>query len=94
MRHTPGPWTLEHWGDREIDVYAGEDTLVCSLRGGSTHPDDDSDADASLIAAAPTLLRELERMLYLWEDAIGYDKNYMYMGDGARAALVKAQGGE
>lgn len=91
MSHTPGPWTLEHWGDREIDVYAGEDTLVCSLRGGSTHPDDDSDADASLISAAPDLLHACELLLiYLgdWDDP--EDETCVT----ARNAIAKAKGGE
>lgn len=47
---------------------------------------------ATLIAAAPALLRELKRLLALWEEAIGYEKAYMDMGDRARAVIAKAEG--
>ena len=60
MAHTPGSWTLDYYGDREIDVYSG-DVLVCAMRGGCTDPDDEeaATADAHLIAAAPELLEAL-----------------------------------
>lgn len=64
MAHTPGSWTLDYYGDREIDVYAG-DVLVCAMRGGCTGPDDEeaATADAHLIAAAPELLAALKATL-------------------------------
>jgi hypothetical protein len=96
MSHTPGPWTLEFWGDREIDVYSGEDTLVCSLRGGSTHPDDDSDADANLIAAAPDLLAALREVADGCERRLrkGKDQGDLDTLRVCRSAIAKAEGGE
>ena len=58
--HTPGPWTLEYYGDNEVDIYAG-DVLICAMRDGNTDPNDTaSEADACLIAAAPELLERLK----------------------------------
>jgi|LakMenE01Jun11ns_1017448.scaffolds.fasta_scaffold8216026_2 hypothetical protein len=47
-----------------------------------------------LMAAAPELLRELKRLLSMWEQSIGCEKDYMDMGAGARAAIAKAEGRE
>jgi hypothetical protein len=49
---------------------------------------------ATLFAAAPELLRELKRLLLMWEESIGWEKNYMDLGDDARAAIAKAEGRE
>jgi len=92
MSHTPGPWINDashpEW---ERNVIWANDVVVA-------HVVDDqhgnADANARLIAAAPELLSELKRMLSLWEEAIGYEKDYMDMGDPARAAIAKAEGGE
>jgi hypothetical protein len=45
-----------------------------------------------LMAAAPELLRELKRLLSMWEESTGWEKDYMDMGAGARAAIAKAEG--
>lgn len=45
-----------------------------------------------LLAAAPYLLKECKRLLIMWEEAIGYEADYMDMADGARAAIAKAEG--
>lgn len=47
---------------------------------------------ARLMAASPALLRELKRLLAMWEEAIGYEPDYMNMADRARAAIAKAEG--
>jgi hypothetical protein len=51
-RHTPGPWTV---GDNDVgpSIYAG-DQLVVELVSGET--DNEADANACLLAAAPVLL--------------------------------------
>lgn len=49
-------------------------------------------AVAHLMAAAPSLLRELKRLLAMWEESIGYEASYMPMADRARAAIAKAEG--
>ena len=45
-----------------------------------------------IAAAAPELLAALKRLLPLWEESIGWEKNYMDMADDARAAIDKAEG--
>jgi hypothetical protein len=45
-----------------------------------------------LLNAAPDLLYELKRLLGLWEEAIGWEKDYMDMADSARKAIAKAEG--
>lgn len=94
MSHTPGPWKVaDRFHVWTADEVGCEVAVVCS-----ENLDDDglgqAEADASLIAAAPTLLCELKRLLSLWEEAIGYEEDYMDMGDSARAAIAKAEGGE
>jgi hypothetical protein len=49
---------------------------------------------AAMIAAAPELLQELKHLLSMWEEAIGWEKDYMDMGNAARAAIAKAEGRE
>lgn len=47
---------------------------------------------ARLMAASPTLLRELKRLLAMWEESIGWEPSYMKMAARARAAIAKAEG--
>jgi len=97
MGHTPGPWKLEHWGDCEIDVYGGEDTLVCTLRGGSTHPDDDSEPDAAIIAAAPDMLAALKAAvseLSGWDFSTTPDPGDTEFVLKCKRIVAKAQGGK
>jgi hypothetical protein len=73
-KHTPGPWTIGGFKDRNVTspefynncnplarVYArlGEMDENCHY----TWRDDEADANARLIAAAPTLLEALERVV-------------------------------
>jgi len=91
MSHTPGPWAVrEAEGDELYEVYREAGGELITYAAAPTK----QRVNAILIAAAPELLRELKRMLSLWEDAIDYEKDYMDMGDPARAAIAKAEGGE
>jgi hypothetical protein len=60
-KHTPGPWHFDREGDF---IYSGTPDdikhIICDIRGaGSNAP---MDANAELIASAPTLTAELERL--------------------------------
>lgn len=98
MSHTPGPWEVRNHPDfGNLLVVVSPDYrktcdanhVVCELRPWQRP---DPDPNARLIAAAPELLRELKRLLAMWEEAIGYEPDYMDMGDAARAAINKAEG--
>lgn len=103
MTHTPGPWIA--WGGtgpKGLPYFvvgpSSQPALSlvprCSV---ATLECVDSTADAlganaRLIAAAPELLRELKHLLAMWEESIGWEDDYMDTGDGARAAIAKAEG--
>jgi hypothetical protein len=89
MSHTPGPWGIQPDGrggaSDTVYAYLDQQQPVAEVVSGVR-------ADRHLIAAAPDLLRELKRMLSLWEEAIGWEEDYMDMGDAARIAIAKANG--
>ena len=96
--HTPGPWelrqsTLGHIGDSYYfldHVQGGE---------GYSHvrfqPDEVSDADARLIAAAPDLLAVLCKVADMGENtaslSIGHTAALKELGRNARAAVERAK---
>lgn len=89
-KHTPGPWTYYAGGRGAI--YGADETAVCLLCGPSRLKTDESearkDANASLIAAAPKLLRVLEEIMSLNPD------QFLPMGlpEAAREAIEDAGG--
>jgi hypothetical protein len=109
MGHTTGPWYSHlylsvacendgEYGSATCITNTPEDEYAATGNSGDwvafIPHDGNHAANARLIAAAPTLLCELKRLLSLWEEAIGYEKDYMDMGDPARAAIAKAEGGK
>lgn len=75
IKHTPGPWKVVESGDNngyyvrkdEKDYYLGE-TIICSeINQGY----DVGKSDAKLIAAAPELLKALERLI-TWVDPVKF----------------------
>ena len=90
-QHTPGPWIASHrsiqdgqGGSQRWHILAGSDQSiqVCTLKGW----DDEDEANARLIAAAPELLAALiacERQLD--RETLGGEAL-----DAARAAIAKA----
>jgi hypothetical protein len=79
-KHTPGPWTVGK-SDAGFSIYAG-DLLIVDLVSGIL--DDEADANASLIAAAPDLLEALHQITML--DEIVYDPHNEEWLDSYRAA--------
>ena len=92
MSHTPGPWTCDNEKDmfdtdeRTWNVTGADGTF---LAYGIPW---EQEANARLIAAAPELLHELQRLLSMWEEAIGWEPDYMDMADSARKVIAKATG--
>lgn len=65
--HTPGPWTVAiEYGQHA--VVAGDKVIAFTGRMGAMD-DAESEANARLIASAPTLLKLLERVLDERQDA-------------------------
>ena len=114
MTHTPEPWEiLRHdLGDEEIffvpvEILAGNGKLVVAYEGGlapAAHEwtAEEIEANASLIAAAPDMLRALESVLSLIDESSGV-AGYHFNGDVAtwgelalreeiEAAIKKARG--
>lgn len=99
MSHTPGPWfPAQVKGSYQVPfrVEDSQGRLVAVCHGDQLDPGaisiGEARHNADLIAAAPDLLVQLQRLLSLWEEAIGWEKDYMDMGDPARAAISKAKG--
>lgn len=91
MTHTPGPWSYIGNGDvvAKSDKYCGGEKDIASV---FLTVNDEDEANARLIAAAPDLLEALKDMLDGHEDACtGYGEG---AADKARAAIAKATGGE
>ena len=96
--HTPGPWTVD-WSDDGPLIHTG-DLMIASVSGSTEHikvrgiDEQTTEANASLIAAAPDLLEALERLLEHGE------RHNMYHEAGkdadivnqARSAIAKARG--
>ena len=63
MKHTPGPWTVEEYGDDEtpaLVIHKDSNSRVCFMATPGSHGDPAKiEADAHLIAAAPELLLAL-----------------------------------
>lgn len=62
-KHTPGPWTVEEYGDADspsLVIHKDGVTRVCFLATPGSHGDQAKiEADAHLIAAAPDMLAAL-----------------------------------
>lgn len=74
IKHTPGSWEVEGssimavFEDQEVQVACISPTSWSYPDGGKTHRlREQSKANANLIAAAPELLEELERLVRYYE---------------------------
>ena len=96
-KHTPGPWAPGH-PDQDNDRH-----VVCSLSEGwsvvALQADPakyDPEADARLIAAAPELLEEAEKLIDLHVKAMNGEQSDLVQWDSAvlnlRSAIAKAKG--
>jgi len=87
MGHTPGPWIYDK-GREEIYGPKSTGEVVVVYQGGLQFR-----SDAPLIAAAPDLLKELERLVTAVEDGCFCSEMEMATRiDEARAAIAKAKG--
>ena len=90
--HTPGPWDVEPKGSRHF-VDGADGLTVAYIDRAGVRERIEIEANARLIAAAPTLLEALEAVLpdlehYVATHGPGPDKRLAI----ARAAIAKARG--
>jgi TPP-dependent pyruvate/acetoin dehydrogenase alpha subunit len=98
-KHTPGPWSASwsNYRERVFIVKAGmpSNRVLAEFDGDGDGPDDQSIADAHLIAAAPDLLSALKAVLPILSAArlqVGFGKTQMDRIAKAEAAITKAGG--
>lgn len=99
-KHTPGPWSVSARCNNMIDVYhhnkqPGAITMaLCRVQARQSWVSE-AEANARLIAAAPELLKELQRLVRLLELPIS-DGRVSVPGlatlNAAKAAIAKATG--
>lgn len=92
--HTPGPWWIEQRPQSEkypdlhdnliMAKYCGQDCVVASI--------DNSDEDARLIAAAPTMLQALKQYVEEADCERVYPRANCPILEKARAAIAAAEG--
>lgn len=66
LSHTPGPWTVEEYGDDEtpaLVIHKDTESRVCFMATPGSYGDPATiEADAYLIAAAPDMLAALQEL--------------------------------
>ena len=84
-QHTKGEWKAE--GNSLVDanrIVATESHVICRITGADFESDEEMEANAKLIAAAPDLLEALKIFI---DSTMPYDKKV----EVARKAIKKAQ---
>ncbi len=91
-QHTPGPWVVN--GEAR---YAGFNVVdktgrsVAAFPSNSKRPDDERNANAHLIAAAPELLAALEGLEWAVSGLAYVQEEYSDQVAAAQAAIAKAR---
>ena len=96
-KHTPGPWLFndnsKHWATHPFSVTVRKRGVhavaVANIPARATIELSEAKANAQLIAAAPDLLKALEKIVALEHYRHGYHPAWT---DQARAAIAKARG--
>ena len=104
-KHTPGPWHLEKDHDgvftaigEPIAIVGGEETgeqvrfTIGRTCDYGPHGDEQTTANAQLIAAAPDLLAACEAALMQFEENASYDEADGYVVRQLQSAIAKARG--
>ncbi len=95
-KFTPGPWVINKTYATMLIITGQSDMDVCQVDAGydsdlsQYSADDEEQANAHLIAAAPELYDALSGLLYHDENGIG--EGYDEVIEAARLALAKARG--
>ena len=106
-KHTPGPWMRDRESGFDCDVRAVNGRKIASVnvqnqpksKEGWALRKKENEANACLIAAAPELLKALQRFVkvmdesYDYPDTSGELQRLCEAANEARAAIAKANGG-
>jgi hypothetical protein len=96
MTHTPGPWTVEEYGDDEtpaLVIHRDSESRVCFMATPGSHGDPAMiEANAHLIAAAPDMLAALKSVAGATIDDLHDGCSPLW--EEVEAAIAKAEGSE
>ena len=98
--HTPGPWTIEEYGDDDapaLVIHKDSDNRICFMATPGSHGDPAKiEADARLIAAAPDMLAMLDQIAAVCTDNMDQNCNHRmaldFVRQVVRAAIARAEG--
>jgi hypothetical protein len=92
-KHTPGEWKVSSQTPCRVDTANGSITVswTCNFDGGKR--EQEAEANASLIAAAPELLEACSLLLEALRSSNVSNGLIRSAEDAARAAIAKARGG-
>ena len=96
-KHTPGPWTEHKWNSEEHQVSALGGTVALVSHSHSLITDEQADANATLIAAAPELLAACKLALDWHADGTPVEEMSSMEQtaiNALEAAIRKAEGGK
>jgi hypothetical protein len=91
--HTPGPWYCSPEADlHRIGVYTGknEETIICDVSDEDLTRDEECEANAYLIAAAPEMLAALRQFEAWDQDPHASETAAALMRREVHAAIAKA----
>jgi hypothetical protein len=96
MKHTPGPWRYERWGQSEKHVthaFVWGPSVIVHCPGGNL---DKTEPDMRLIAAAPELLDAGRRMVEDYQTSEQHHPNHILVPliafEAMQVAIAKAEG--
>lgn len=100
-KHTPGPWKVMPRINNFIDIEHSQNLVkgaitlaLCRVQARQSW-EDEAQANARLIAAAPDLLEALQGMVSAWNmvcDAQGWERDHIQQQKDACFAIAKATG--
>ena len=96
MKHTPGPWHVDGRPRHEaLEIHSESRRIARSLYEGGSE-DNEANANAHLIAAAPELLEALKELCDMVDGlfSIDYHAYDSFTTQPARAVIAKAEGQE
>jgi hypothetical protein len=95
-QHTPGPWVYDSFGHTSFAFNDNREDYSARIEWAPDMSDEEVDANARLISAAPALLSALELAADELDQWIGNDyadEKTHAAQNAARAAIAKARGG-